>query len=340
MVAEREEHKAGEEETPQRSLHGQNVVAGAQADAELPTAPTAPAHGAGLPTAPTAVAHGARTWPPATDWAIQVVGATKEFPSGPTLARRLRHSPAAIRRVVAIDDVTFTVLRGEIFGILGPNGTGKSTLIRLLSTLLIPDRGTVRIFGMDVVSQEAEVKRMINRVSVEASFFKKLTPMENLLYAARLYRVDARQARERIVAILLRLGLEERQMHAPMEEMSRGMQQKVAIARAFLSAPMLLLLDEPTTGLDPHSKREVQAFVREMRRDHDVTVVLTTHDMLEADELCDRIAIIDRGRIVALDTPTGLKARVGANGEPPTLEAVFLSLTGHPLAADEAEAAD
>ncbi len=273
-------------------------------------------------------------------WAIEVSGVTKAFTSGPSLGERLHRSSGAARRVVAIDDVSFAVQQGEIFGILGPNGTGKSTLIRVLSTLLIPDRGTVRIFGLDVVRREAEVKRMINRVSVEASFFKKLTPMENLLYAARLYRVDPREARGRIRAILLRLGLEERQINAPMEEMSRGMQQKVAIARAFLSAPMLLLLDEPTTGLDPHSKREVQAFVLEMRRDHDVTVVLTTHDMLEADELCDRIAVIDRGHIVAMDTPAGLKALADANGETATLEAVFLSLTGRPLSTAEGESAD
>ena len=154
------------------------------------------------------------------------------------------------------------------------------------------------------------VKRLINRVSVDAAFFKKLSPMENLMYGARLYGMDAEPAGQRIVEILNRLGIEEKNIYAPLEDMSRGMQQKVAIARAFLTTPILLLLDEPTTGLDPRSKRDVQAFVLELRQDHGTTIVLTTHDMEEADRLCDRIAILDGGRIVALDTPRGLKGAV------------------------------
>jgi len=176
------------------------------------------------------------------------------------------------------------------------------------------------------------VKRLINRVSVDASFFKKLTPMENLLYGARLYGMGAREARERSLEILARLGLRRDAISQPMEEMSRGMQQKVAVARALLTQPIVLLLDEPTTGLDPRSKREVQAFVRELRETHDATILLTTHDMLEADVLCDRIAILDNGRIVALDTPAALKAMVSSDdGHEPTLEDVFMALTGKHL---------
>ncbi|NJD67033.1 MAG: ABC transporter ATP-binding protein [Chloroflexi bacterium] len=243
------------------------------------------------------------------------------------------------KRVVAVDHVSFVVERGEIFGVLGPNGTGKSTLIRLMSTLLMPDTGRVRIFGLDVERDEAQVKRLINRGSVEASFFKKLSPMENLMYGARLYGVDPAYARRKVVEILTRLGLENRSIGSSMEDMSRGMQQKVAIARAFLTAPVLLLLDEPTTGLDPHSKREVQAAVRELRDTHEATVVLTTHDMQEADELCDRIAIVDKGRIVALDTPAALKDMVRQAGEaPPSLEDVFLRLTGKKLEEADKEA--
>jgi ABC-2 type transport system ATP-binding protein len=156
--------------------------------------------------------------------------------------------------------------------------------------------------------------------------------MENLLYGARLYGLGAAEARERAVKILKRLGLKKDVIFSPMEEMSRGMQQKVAAARAFLTQPILLLLDEPTTGLDPRSKREVQAFLTELCDTHDTTILLTTHDMQEADALCDRIAILDEGRIVALDTPAGLKARVsGSNGHQPTLEDVFLELTGKQL---------
>ncbi len=241
-----------------------------------------------------------------------------------------------VRPIVAVNDITLQVRRGEIFGVLGPNGSGKSTLIRLISTLLLPDSGTITVFGHDVVKEERAVQRLINRVSVEAAFFKRLSPIENLLYGARLYGLSGDEARRRIREILRRLDVRQDALGKPMEEMSRGMQQKVAIARAFLTAPILLLLDEPTTGLDPRSKREVQAFVRELRDSHDATILLTTHDMEEADALCDRIAIMDEGRIIALDTPAGLKALVRpSNGHTPTLEDVFMQLTGKVLVEEE-----
>ena len=246
------------------------------------------------------------------------------------------HLDGKSKQTVAVNRVSFSVPRGEIFGVLGPNGSGKSTLIRLIATLLIPDGGQINVFGHDVVKDPMAAQRLLNRVSVEASFFKKLSPMENLLYGARLYGVGASAARAQAKSILLRLGLEEKAIFQPMEEMSRGMQQKVAIARAFLTHPILLLLDEPTTGLDPRSKREVQAFVRELRDTHDATILLTTHDMMEADILCDRIAIIDGGNIVALDTPANLKQRIPqTNGHVPSLEEVFLQLTGKKLVTED-----
>jgi ABC-2 type transport system ATP-binding protein len=269
-----------------------------------------------------------------SDIALEIRNATKIFGgngSGSLFRRLRRRSDGEDKCIVAVNNVSLTVERGEIFGILGPNGSGKSTLVRLVATLLIPDAGEIRVFGHDVQKEELTVKRMINRVSVDAAFFKKLSPMENLLYAARLYGMSARQARRRIIEILTRLGIEERNIWEPLEEMSRGMQQKVAIARAFLTAPILLLLDEPTTGLDPRSKRDVQEFVREVRATHDATVLLTTHDMNEADQLCDRIAIIDNGHIVALGTPSELKTRIRQNGHPVTLEDVFMALTGKQL---------
>jgi ABC-2 type transport system ATP-binding protein len=190
------------------------------------------------------------------------------------------------------------------------------------------------VFGHDVQSEERTVRRMLNRVSVEASFFKKLSALENLMYAARLYDLPAAAARERSVYILGKLGLSEKRLYEPLENMSRGMQQKVAIARGLLTSPVLLLLDEPTTGLDPRSKQDVQRFILHMRREHATTVFLTTHDMDEADRLCDRIAIIDNGVIVALDTPERLKqmigAQIGKNGST-TMEDVFLKLTGKSL---------
>jgi ABC-2 type transport system ATP-binding protein len=238
---------------------------------------------------------------------------------------------------VAVDRISFSVQEGEIFGVLGPNGSGKSTLIRLIATLLLPDDGSILVFGQDVARFPMEVQRLINRVSVEASFFKKLSPMENLLYGARLYGLDGRETRRRVIEILTRLGLDEKSIFRPMEEMSRGMQQKVAIARALLSRPRLLLLDEPTTGLDPRSKREVQAVIQELNQKHGTTILLTTHDMVEADTMCHRIAIIDRGKIVALDTPFALKQIVNRNGHEPTLEEVFLELTGKALVTEDQE---
>ena len=252
-------------------------------------------------------------------------------------ASQIDHSESHKLVKVAVDHVSFSVGEGEIFGVLGPNGSGKSTLIRLIATLLLPDAGTILVFGHDVVSQPMQVQRLINRVSVEASFFKKLSPMENLLYGARLYGMEGKETRRKVVEILTRLGLDRNSIGQPMEEMSRGMQQKVAIARALLSHPRLLLLDEPTTGLDPRSKREVQAVVRELNEQHGTTILLTTHDMGEAEALCQRIAIVDNGKIVALDTPAELKKLIPRNGHEPTLEEVFLELTGKELVAEEEE---
>jgi ABC-2 type transport system ATP-binding protein len=236
------------------------------------------------------------------------------------------------KSVVAIDDVSLTIPRGEIYGVLGANGSGKSTLIRLMSTLLTLDTGKVEVFGHDIERDEMAVKRLINRVSVDAAFFKKLSPHENLIYAARLYGLDARQARADAIRILARLGIGEKRLGRPLEQMSRGMQQKVAIARALLTSPVLMLLDEPTTGLDPRSKLDVQTFIEELRDTHDATIVLTTHDMDEADRLCDRIALLNDGRIVVEDTPEGLKKMVAEQYDmAPTLESAFMRFTGRSL---------
>ena len=197
--------------------------------------------------------------------AVVIDGVSKIFKKSRSLLRwpgSKREQDDRKSEVRAVDDVTITIKRREIVGILGANGSGKSTLIRILSTLLIPDTGRVTIFGYDVEKDERMVQRIINRVSVEASFFKKLSPMENLLYAARLYNMPGGEARTKIRSILMRLGIKPDRIGKPLENMSRGMQQKVAIARAFLTAPIVLLLDEPTTGLDPRSKIDVQNFVK------------------------------------------------------------------------------
>ena len=270
--------------------------------------------------------------------ALEIERVRKVFTRKDRSTRRRFWNRPKSSQVTALKEVNVHVNRGEVFGVLGPNGSGKSTLIRLVSTLLLPDEGSVRVFGHDVEKDPFAVKRMINRVSVDAAFFKKFSPIENLMYAARLYGLQAKDAKPRMIEIMRRLGLKDDTFAQPMEHMSRGMQQKVAVARGFLTSPILLLLDEPTTGLDPHSKRDVQAFVREIRETHDATVLLTTHDMEEADRLCDRIAIIDGGEIIALDTPQGLKNRVpSTNGGETSLEDVFLALTGHGFEEAEAE---
>ena len=238
----------------------------------------------------------------------------------------------ARKPVDAITDVSMRLERGDVHGILGANGSGKSTLIRLISGLLTLDSGRVEVFGYDIARDEMEVKRLINRVSVDAAFFKKLSPMENLLFAARLYGLDGKVARRDTVAILERLGVSEKRLGRPVEQMSRGMQQKVAIARALLTSPTLLLLDEPTTGLDPRSKLDVQAFIEEVNATHDATIVLTTHDLAEAERLCGRITVLNEGRVVVEDTPDGLKATTAERlGRPATLEDVFMTYTGRSL---------
>jgi ABC-2 type transport system ATP-binding protein len=240
--------------------------------------------------------------------------------------------------VTAIEDVSLRMERGTIHGVLGANGSGKSTLIRLISGLLTLDEGRVEVFGHDIERDELAVKRLINRVSVDAAFFKKLSPMENLLFAARLYGLDAGVARRQATEILGRLGIAESRLGRPVEQMSRGMQQKVAIARALLTSPTLLLLDEPTTGLDPRSKLDVQSFIEEVNAAHDATIVLTTHDLAEAERLCSRITILDGGRVVAEDTPEGLKRLVAdVHGQEPTLQAVFMTFTGRSLDEDVEE---
>ncbi len=234
----------------------------------------------------------------------------------------------------ALKGVSLTLKRGEVVGILGPNGSGKSTLVRVMSTLTVPDSGTVRIFDVDAVAYPKIVQRYINRVSVEASFFKKMSSMENLLFGAKLYGITDRESRPRIMEILRTIGFDVKRVGEPMEHLSRGTQQKIALARALLTSPMLMLLDEPTTGLDPRSKRDVQELIWKIRASHDSTILLCTHDMGEAEELCDQIGILVDGNLIALDTPLGLKQRYQVGDELPTLEEVFMLATG--LSIDDA----
>jgi len=267
--------------------------------------------------------------------AVEVEGISKRF-GDERRPHRLMPWRKAKKAKLALDQVSLHVDTGRITGILGANGSGKSTLIRILATLLTPDEGTASVFGYDVVSQPDDVRRHINRVSVEASFFKEMSPWENMLYAARLYGSGGEGTRDRVEAMLERLGLPLDTLDKPMKQLSRGQQQKVAIARSFLTSPSLLLMDEPTTGLDPRSKREVQELVRSIRRDRAATVRLCTHDLQEAEVLCDRVVVIDQGRVLADGTPADL-IRLHAGKLDGSLEDAFMALTGKRLEEDEEE---
>jgi ABC-2 type transport system ATP-binding protein len=251
--------------------------------------------------------------------AVEVVNLTKEF-----RRRDRRAGRFARRRMPALKNVTFTIDRGECVAILGQNGSGKSTLVRLLSTLLINDGGEARIFGHDAFHDTRAIRQLVNRVSVEASFFKKMSASENLSYAARFYGMPPSETRRKIPEILTKVGFPADRRREAMENLSRGMQQKVALARALLTSPVLLLLDEPTTGLDPRSKLEVQEFIRDVRVTHDATILLCTHDMAEAETLADRVGLLDRGELLFLEPVEDVKRRYGVE----TLEQAFFAATG------------
>jgi ABC-2 type transport system ATP-binding protein len=289
-------------------------------------------------TRPGAMLQGRGAAAPDDELALRVRGVTKSFGGGFGLRRLLPWARAAAARAVrVVDDVSFEIRRGEIYGVIGANGSGKSTLIRMLSTLLLPDAGQVSVFGIDVVREPLRVRALINRVSADPSFFKNMSVVENLRFFGRVYSLSPEEIDARVPELLARLGLEWERALAPMSELSRGQQQKVAVARCFMTTPVLMLLDEPTTGLDPRSKREVQTFVRDARREHDATILLTTHDMEEAELLCDRIAFLAGGRIVAEGSPIDLRRQV-AGGRPLEtidMETVFMELTGRSIAEDE-----
>jgi ABC-2 type transport system ATP-binding protein len=265
--------------------------------------------------------------------AVEVDNLRKEFVRK---QKRGHGLPQRRTRHAALEGVSFEMARGECVAILGQNGSGKSTLVRLLSTLLLPDGGSASIFGHDVVKESRAVQRLVNRVSVEASFFKKMSSTENLAYAARFYGIPPSGTRKAIPEILERVGFPIARRHEAMENLSRGMQQKVALARALLTSPVLLLLDEPTTGLDPRSKLEVQNFIREVWTTHDATILLCTHDMREAEVLADRVGILDRGRLICLEPPAELRERFKAE----TLEDAFFAATGRSFEAEEDEDAE
>ena len=225
----------------------------------------------------------------------------------------------------AVDHIDLTVRKGEIYGLLGPNGAGKSTVIRMLCTLLMPTSGSASVDGYDVVRQGGDVRKRIGLVSEKLIMYPRLTALENLMFFGKLYRIDRETLRKRSEDLLEMVKL------TPFRDklvggFSSGMRQRVNVIRAILHDPDILFLDEPTTALDPQSTRFVRDLVKELRqRGH--TIVLTTHMMEEADELSDRVCIIDHGKVMAIDTPQALKDKYSTN----SLLEVFLELTGRQL---------
>jgi ABC-2 type transport system ATP-binding protein len=229
------------------------------------------------------------------------------------LRRVYRTTVGVIRRrakeVLAVDDLSFEVAAGELFGLLGPNGAGKTTMIKMLTTLLIPTAGTARVMGLDVVRDADALRGRIGFIfGGERGLYWRLSGIDNLRYFASLYHVDPAVSKQRIPYLLELVGLGDRGPEK-VEGYSRGMKQRLHIARTLLHDPPLLFLDEPTIGLDPVGAREIRQVVRDLQA-ADKTILLTTHYMFEADALCQRVAVINHGRLVALDTPQGLKRLV------------------------------
>lgn len=260
---------------------------------------------------------------------IRVSNVSKVFRKSRGFLRRTKTEEWALK------GVSLEVRRGETYALLGPNGSGKSTLIRILSTLLLHDGGTVEVEGCRLPDHAHSVRKIVGRVSVDAAFHRRLSAKENLLYSASMYGYRHRSAEKRSLDILEQLGFPGHKFDAPMEEMSRGMQQKVAITRALLVNPPVLLLDEPTTGLDPKSKRDVQAFLEQLQAAEGTTILLTTHDMAEAERLCERIGLLAHGELAAEGTAEDLCRKANAS----SLDDAFIALTGERLLQDVGEQA-
>jgi len=228
----------------------------------------------------------------------------------------------------AVNGVSFSIENGEVFGLLGPNGAGKTTTIRMLSTILNPDDGDATIGGYSVRHQSDAVRRLIGVCPQELALYPEMSALENLIFFGRMVGLDAKEARSQAVTNLEKMGLSDR-ARGRVEKFSGGMKRRINLAIALMGHPQLLFLDEPTVGIDPQSRNMIYETIEGLR-DAGMTIVYTTHYMLEADRLCHRVAIMDGGLIVALDTPHGLKSAIG-NPAKVTLEDVFLNLTGRGL---------
>jgi ABC-2 type transport system ATP-binding protein len=239
------------------------------------------------------------------------------------------------KTVTAVDDISFTVKRGEIFAFLGPNGAGKSTTIKMLTTLLRPTSGTIRLNGKDPMADALAVRRSFGIVFQDPSLDDQLTAWENMEIHAVLYKVPGKERRERIERLLKFVDLWDRRKDL-VSKYSGGMRRRLEIARGLLHHPTVMFLDEPTLGLDPQTRNQMWAYLKDLNEKEGTTVFFTTHYMDEADRVAQRLAIIDHGKIVATGTP----AEVKAAHEAASLEDAFLKITGHTIRAEEVGAAD
>jgi ABC-2 type transport system ATP-binding protein len=229
----------------------------------------------------------------------------------------------------AVNGVSFSIEKGEIFGLLGPNGAGKTTTIRILSTIVPADRGEVVIGGYSLKNNPDEVRGLIGICPQDLALYADMSAFDNLVFFGRMAGLSSREAREQAMTNLALMGLEERAKKGSVDKFSGGMKRRVNLAIALMGHPQLLFLDEPTVGIDPQSRNNIFETIEGLRN-KGMTVLYTTHYMEEADRLCKRIAIIDGGKIIALDTPRALKSQIG-DPEHVTLETVFLKLTGRSL---------
>lgn len=242
----------------------------------------------------------------------------------PIIALDVRGLTRHYESLIAVDKISFRVTKGKIFGLLGPNGAGKSTTIKMLTTLLPPTSGTAEIFGVDLVTDSAQVRKNIGYVPQLISSDGDLSGYENLLLSAKLYGLDRAMREKRIQEVLAFMNLTEMAQHM-VREYSGGMIRRLEIAQAFIHQPELLFLDEPSVGLDPGARKILWKLILDLREEYDTTILMTTHDMDEADKLCDIVAFIHLGHIVAMDSPEHLKSKIGPGA---TLDDVFIYYTG------------
>jgi len=216
------------------------------------------------------------------------------------------------KELTAVDSISLGIKEGEIFGLLGPNGAGKTTAISMLVTMKKPTAGTARVNGFDIVKEADGVRKSIGIVFQDPSLDEELTAFENLELHAAMYGIPAAERKGRIHEVIAMVELEDR-LHDIVKTFSGGMRRRLEIARGLLHSPKILFLDEPTIGLDPQTRKHVWDYIVKLRKEHGITIVMTTHYMEEADSLCDRVAIIDTGKIIALDTPSALKDSLGGD---------------------------